>query len=592
MQQRVENLRDRSTHATARLPASRGFILFATLLAVYFVATAGLRPLVSPDEGRYLSIARDMLVTGDWVTPRLNGIPFLDKPILFYWLAAGSMALFGQTPFAMRLVPAVMGVVACLAIGRLGERLFGRTAGLLAGTALATMPLFYLGAHFASMDVEVAFWITLTLVCALAAIESPDARARGRLWLGAWACAALGVLTKGLIGVVLPALVVGAWLLVTRRWSVLAQARPGAGLALFAAIALPWFVAVQLRNPVFFDYFFVFQHFTRYTGGNFNNAEPAWFFVAVLAVALLPWTALAPQAGAYLAAELRGQPARREALWFVLLWAAVIVVFFSLPRAKPVGYILPAVPPLALLAGLVLARVVERAPASAWRDPLAGWCALVLLLVGAVALWVVLRARVHPAFAQARALVLPTVALAGLAVALVAWLRRAGAPVAHRRAAAAVVAAMGAALCLTLLARVPLATADSQRRLGLALREALAAQPAPVAYFRFFPYSVPLYAGLREPALLVEGWGEPRATASDNWRLTLWRASDWQPETRRLFLTPPQFVARTAARGLTYVAIEPRELVELRALAAQHPGVSVRVLHDDGQMLLVALQAS
>lgn len=578
--------------ATPRLRAARGAILFATLVAVHFVATAGLRPLVSPDEGRYLSIARDMLVTGDWITPRLNGIPFLDKPILFYWLTAASMGLFGQTVFAMRLVPAVMGALACLVVYRLGARLFGRAAGLLAGAALATMPLFYLGAHFANMDVQVAFWITLALACALAAIGSADARARGRLWLAAWACAALGVLTKGLIGLALPALVVGAWLLVTRRWSVLAQTRPGAGLALFGAIVLPWFAAVQRLNPAFFDYFFVFQHFARYTGGDFNNAQPAWFFVAALAVGLLPWTLLAPQAAAQLAAEQREHPARREALWFVLIWAAAIVAFFSLPRSKPVGYILPAAPPLALLAGAALARAVERAPASARHDPLAGWCVLAALLAAAAALWATVLARAHPALEQARGLVLPLVVLTGLAVALVAWLRRAGAPLAHRRAAAAVVSATGAAVCLGLLAGVPLATADSQRRLGLALREALATRAAPVAYYRIFPYSVPLYAGLREPALLVEGWGEPRATAHDNWRLTLWRASGWRPETRRLFLTPPQFVAQTAARGLTYVAIEPRELIELRALAAQHPGVSVRVLHDDGRMLLVALQAA
>jgi 4-amino-4-deoxy-L-arabinose transferase-like glycosyltransferase len=220
--------------------------------------------------------------------------------------------------------------------------------------------LWYVGGQFANLDMLVAGCITVTLAAAAhAALCHEQGQPWRRALALAYATAALGVLAKGLIGAVLPALVLLAWLLLRRRWRTLRALLWWPGLLLFAVLAGPWFVAMQWRYPGFLDYFFVVQHFKRFSGGGFNNVQPFWFYFALLGLLSLPWLPW------LLRRHALADPQRGALRLLMLLWAAVVVLFFSFPASKLVGYVLPAVPPLAVLMadGLLLAGW----PAPRWR---------------------------------------------------------------------------------------------------------------------------------------------------------------------------------------------------------------------------------
>ncbi|HEX6707724.1 MAG TPA: glycosyltransferase family 39 protein [Albitalea sp.] len=320
------------------------------LLALWLLATLGLRPLLVPDEGRYATVARDMLLQGDGLVPLLNGLPFFHKPPLMYWLDMAAMALVGVNAFSARIAPFAGAFAMGAAVLLAARRWHGERAGAAALLVLATMPFFYVGGQYANLDMLVGGMIAATVLAFVRAAEAPSL-----CWvLGAWALAALSVLAKGLIGLVLPALVVGPWLLAQRRWRDLLRLLHPLGLAVFAALALPWFVLMQQRYPGFFDYFVMEQHFRRFVQTNFNNAHRGWFYLAVLPALTLPWSAWLPAA---LADAWRERaPAERAQLALYGWWIVAVVGFFSLPTSKLVGYVLPALAPCALLIGLALAR--------------------------------------------------------------------------------------------------------------------------------------------------------------------------------------------------------------------------------------------
>ena len=323
-----------------------------SLLALWLLATLGLRPLLLPDEGRYANVARDMLVSGDGLVPLLNGLPFFHKPPLMYWLDMAAMALVGVNQFSARVAPFigawVMGAALFLAVRRWHGPLLARRSLLV----LATCPFFFVGAQYANLDMLVGGLITATVLAFARAVDEP---LRCQRWLLiAWSFAAASVLAKGLIGFVLPALVIGPWLLAQRRWRDMLWLLHPAGLGLFAALALPWFALMQLRYPGFFDYFIVEQHVRRFAQASFNNLHPAWFYLAILPALTLPWSLWLPAAVRTAWRERAGPHRARLALW--VWWLLVVVGFFSLPSSKLVGYVLPALAPWCLLLGFAVAR--------------------------------------------------------------------------------------------------------------------------------------------------------------------------------------------------------------------------------------------
>jgi 4-amino-4-deoxy-L-arabinose transferase-like glycosyltransferase len=347
--------------ATNSLPA---IVALAVLLAA-FVFTAALRPLMLPDEGRYVGVAWEMVRSGEWLTPTLNGLPFFHKPPLFYWITAVSLQLFGDNEFAARAAPLVGATIGALALYLFTRRWSGKDQAWLALVALLAQPLFLCAGQYANLDILVAGIIsaTILLLVHVALAREAGQAERGAL-LAAYAMAALGVLAKGLIGAVIPALVLAAWMVLTRRWRLPLVLFSWAGLLIFLAIAAPWFIAMQLRYPAFADYFFVVQHFDRFSGGGFNNAQPFWFFGAVLLGVSVPWLPWL-----YRSVAVRPGTAAGDSLRLLMLsWAAVVLVFFSLPQSKLVGYILPAVPPLAWLIadGFMRARIASPRTQRVW----------------------------------------------------------------------------------------------------------------------------------------------------------------------------------------------------------------------------------
>ena len=332
---------------SSRGSAQRRAYVAGAVILLAFAGTAGLRPLLLPDEGRYVGVAWEMLRSGEWLTPTLNGLPFFHKPPLFYWITAAALALFGKNEWAARAAPLIGAW-----LGTFGMYLFVRhwrdeRAAVLTALALVVQPLQYIGGQFANLDMLVAGFITATiLLLAHSALRVERGQsARGAL-IGAYACAGLGVLAKGLVGALLPALVVASWLVLRRRGRDLGALWSAPGMLLFAAIAVPWFVAMQLRFDGFLDYFIVEQHVRRYVAGGFNNSQPFWFFPALLLLVSLPWLPWVVRGLRQRVPDgLRGDPLRL----LMLTWLVLIVVFFSLPQSKLVGYILPAVPPLAFL---------------------------------------------------------------------------------------------------------------------------------------------------------------------------------------------------------------------------------------------------
>ena len=330
--------------------------LATLLLTVWVLLGAWIRPLSLPDEGRYVGVAWEMVRSGDWLTPTLNGLPYFHKPPLFYWLTAISIKCFGTVDLGMRLASMLAAALMAFAGMRLLARWHSATMARWYLLILATLPYFYLGSQFANHDMLVAAFISSAVMFAADAMLSADhTQAWRRSMLLAWACVALGLLSKGLIGIVLPAGVMLLWIALQRRWSWLMKLLWWPGIILFAAIAAPWFVLMQLKFSQFFDYFFIHQHFERFTATGFNNMNPWWFYPVVLALLCLPWSLLLPGQIKFTVGSETQQALRR------LQWTSVLVVvgFFSLPASKLIGYVLPAIPAIAmLLADVVVTRML------------------------------------------------------------------------------------------------------------------------------------------------------------------------------------------------------------------------------------------
>ncbi|UXH76235.1 ArnT family glycosyltransferase [Roseateles amylovorans] len=328
-----------------------------TLTLIWLAATAWARPLMLPDEGRYVGVAWEALRSGQWLVPTLNGLPFFHKPPLFYWITEVAMSLLGVNVFSARAAPMLGGAAGALSLFWLIYRWRGAAQARAALVSLLAMPLFFLGAQFANLDMLVAGCISATIVLAVdASLRMEHGLAYRRPLTAAFAMAGAGILAKGLIGAVLPGLVLLLWLVVRRQWRVIGALLWWPGLLLMLAIAMPWFVLMQQRYPDFLHYFFVVQHFQRFAAGGFNNVQPVWFYGVVLPLVSLP-------ALPWLYRGWRGRlrplaPDVHSLDGLMAIWWVVVVAFFSLPQSKLVGYILPAVPPMAGLVAAAWCRLL------------------------------------------------------------------------------------------------------------------------------------------------------------------------------------------------------------------------------------------
>jgi 4-amino-4-deoxy-L-arabinose transferase-like glycosyltransferase len=367
----------------SRLPLNRTALLLLVLaLALIWFVPLGWRHLLPSDEGRYAEMAREMFLTGDWITPRYNGYKYFEKPPLQTWMNALTFAWFGIGEWQARLYTALTGFAGVLLLGYTGTRVFNAATGVFAAIVLATSPYWNLMGHFNTLDMGLSFWMELTL-CALLLAQRPNLpTGQERLWMWVcWASMALAVLSKGLVGLILPGAVLVLYTLIARDWAVWKRLHLIGGLILFFAIATPWFVLVQQRNPEFLNFFFIVQQFQRYLTPEQNRPGAFYYFVPVLLVGFLPWLSVSVQSIRH-ALRLPRQPNDFSPVIMLLVWAAFIFLFFSASHSKLISYTLPVAPALALVIGMYLPLVTPQQ----FRRHLAGY-AVFLIVAGIVALF-------------------------------------------------------------------------------------------------------------------------------------------------------------------------------------------------------------
>jgi 4-amino-4-deoxy-L-arabinose transferase-like glycosyltransferase len=384
-----------------RIPSGAALTVLALTILVCLFGHLGAFGLVGPDEPRYAWIARAMSETGDWVTPRLYGQPWFEKPILYYWAAALGFHLHLPAEWAARLPSAISALAAALAVGWLGWTHYGNDARIERSPALLA-PLLFISsvaavgfARAATPDMLFSASLTLAMASAASALRcagllrTADAVSEARrtdflplILFGAFI--GLAVLAKGPAAIVLAGGALLLWALSTRQWRATFRFAHPLAFVAFCAVALPWYVVCALRNPEFLR-IFLFQHnFERYLTPLFQHRQPFWFFGPIVLLALLPWTML------LWPAAREGLRVWRERSWtdspgfFFACWAIVPVVFFSFSQSKLPGYILPAIPPLVLLCAVGAARAFDGKRPQIL--PIAAALALTWLLLAVVAL--------------------------------------------------------------------------------------------------------------------------------------------------------------------------------------------------------------
>lgn len=380
-------------------------LALVAIAACLFFIGLGRLPLLEPDEGRNAEVAREMLSLHDWITPHYDTLPYLDKPAVFFWLVAGSFRVLGLSETAARLPSALAALGTVLLIWLLARRMFNERSGWFAGIIFATSPLVMVFARVVIFDMLLTFLVAVTLA-AFWLSRSSDRPRRGLDCL-MFAAAGLATITKGPVGFILPLLTILVYAALQRRFSEMKRLAWPPGILLFLAVSLPWFVAVSIRNPDFPRYAFWNESVLRFTTGHAHRGGSFFYYIPVFLVGFLPWSFPLLFAGIN---HIRGWKRLREAnaapRAFLLAWALVTFVFFSLSHSKLPAYFLPAVPALALLLADVWNREVNCDPPGMRPDWLtAGFAVLIALgiLIAATPAWLeapslhrTLARKIHP----------------------------------------------------------------------------------------------------------------------------------------------------------------------------------------------------
>jgi 4-amino-4-deoxy-L-arabinose transferase-like glycosyltransferase len=348
-------------------PATRiawTILILATLSICYF-SHLGALGFLGPDEPRYAWIARAMAESGDWVTPRLYGQAWFEKPILYYWEAALSFKLFGVSEIAARLPSALSALLATLALAWLALRVYGAATARWFLVLLPSSVAMIGFSHSAATDMPFSAMLAIAMVCAAVILGLADNEHTPILPRTPWLALALfgfflglAVLAKGPAAILLSGGAIFFWAIFTKRWRAAFRLLHPAAIAAFCATALPWYLLCARRNPDFFRVFIVEHNFKRYLTPEFQHIQPFWFYAPVLLVALLPWTATLLWSAAVGAIHLWRARSASSSTCFLLCWAAFCMLFFSTSHSKLPGYILPAIPAIALLMARVF--VVKR----------------------------------------------------------------------------------------------------------------------------------------------------------------------------------------------------------------------------------------
>jgi len=467
----------------------RSILLLVLLSSITFLAGLGWPAIGDSDEAFYAEAGREMVELGDWLTPHYNYEYRFQKPILFYWLVAGSFATLGVGEAQARLWAGLAGIGLALATFWIGRRSYDESTGLLAGAIVGTAFGYFSIGRLSLPDLPLAFFITVTIQAALAGSVDEDEHATRWLLLAGLA-AGCAFLTKGPVGVVVPALVVAPILALERRRLRLTVSQIALALLVAALVALPWYAAMTLvHGRAYLDSFFVGDNLERFATTRFNDPRPMWFYLPITVGGMLPWTPLALAAIPPIVSWAKLRRPLRSRTWRMLAWAFLPLAFFTASIGKQPRYILPILPPLAVL---LAATIMDRVRAHNGRDALLqGPAAIVAALLGALA-FLLFRA-------QHLVVMVPTVfvfaAIIAIAVAAVLVLTAALAP--RARVVPAAVAIAGALTLAGLQYGLSPGGRDPVQDMA-ALVTAHRTLQEPIATYRVFVRNLIFYTGIKQ----------------------------------------------------------------------------------------------
>lgn len=320
-------------------------LIIAVTALILFVNLSGI-PLLDPDEPVYAETAKEMLAFNDFLSPRIYGEYWYDKPPMYYWLVAGTFKLLGISELAARLPAALMALMTVILIYFAGVRLFSPRAGLISALVLTTsIEFFYLG-KAAVTDTTLNFFLT---ACLLAFFT-------GRYYLF-YILSGLAVMTKGPVGLLFPGAIIFLYMMFGWRFDLLRYMKIPAGIVLFSITAIPWYwLMYNIHGSAFIETFLGFHNITRFTSPEHPEGMLWYYFFPVLILGFFPWTAILAQS---IWTSLTASRGKFQTMLFLNIWVWFIFLFFTVSRTKLVSYILPMFPPLALIAGWYLDRIWE-----------------------------------------------------------------------------------------------------------------------------------------------------------------------------------------------------------------------------------------
>ncbi len=547
-----------------------GFVFFYHL---------GAAALFEPDEGRNADKARDILLLNDWVTPYTNFVPALDKPIFFSWLGAISYKIFGVSEFSARLPSALAGLAGLIIIYFFGKRFLSAGAGLWGSLVRASSVEYLLLSRIVIFDVPLTLAVTLSLCTFYWAQRSENTTRKRLLYASMYAGAGVGMLIKGPIGLILPGIVILSYIVTTKKWRLLREMNLFGGVLLVFVIAAPWYVWCEIRNPGYLRYFLWEENFVRYFTPHFNRREPWYYFLGVLLVGFIPWTLLIPFALRYAWETLRD-----DTILFLVLWAGLPLVFFSLSSAKMPQYILPIYPAVALLTGATVTKILSDSSGGRWRLSLP-WLTLIFLLVpcAIVLYWpAVVPAARRVVFEEiARAIPQDLVGVTVLALTAIAWasVQRWWKDWAFPLSCLALV------LFVCVVVQTMAAVSPIRSSKELAQQSAPLIDPQdPVVFYDTYLSSLPFYLGIARPIWVVSSGKKASVMGS-------FYISEKNPKPAgdhgAVLLTFDQFAKYWAkSERPLRVIVEKENLPKLM----QQTGTSPKILLDGGRFLLVSNQ--
>ena len=468
------------------------------LCAVLWFGMLGQRDLFDPDEGRYAGIPAAMVDSGDWLTPRLNDFKYFEKPVLQYWGTAVAFTIFGKSNASARLWTALLGFSTALFSMLVAFRLYGSRAAIYTFLLSISYLMVVAFGHFLTLDMALSAFVVMGIGSLVIAHSNRESENQTRNWmLAGWAALALATLTKGLVAVVLPAATVVVYSLWQRDWVLWKKLHLFKGVLLFFLITAPWFVAVSIANPEFAEFFFIHEHFDRYTSEVHNREGPIYYFIPVLLLGVSPWLITSIRSlvspGFKLLTRKPGQFDPERFMW---TFVVVTFCFFSLGQSKLPGYILPVLPVIAMISG---GQIASRGAVAADR-----WVMLffgLFFFVGAFGIEL-LASKHYPAeqWASYRPWIIGSGLLFLLSFAVLSIRKIARLPA----FAGAAVLSLAAGLSI-LSGASSLAESRSSKVIADIITETLPAG-VPVFSFQYFPEAAAFYLG--RPITIVEYEGE------------------------------------------------------------------------------------